>query len=39
MLATCRKLCEFIFHGCYIRIIPQHVRGHVRGYMHEILGN
>ena len=30
MLATCRKLFEIIFHGSYMRIIPQHMSGHVR---------
>ena len=30
MLATCRKSFEIIFHGSYMRIIPQHVSGHVR---------
>ena len=30
MLATCGKLFEIIFHGSYMRIIPQHASGHVR---------
>ena len=30
LLDYCRKLFEILFHGFYIRIIPQHVSGHVR---------
>ena len=38
MLATCRKLFEIIFHGSYMRIIPQHVSGHVRDTCMKFLG-
>ena len=38
MLATCRKLFEFICHGSYMRIIPQHVSGHVRDTCMKFLG-
>ena len=38
MLATCRKLFEFIFHGSYMHIIPQHVSGHVRDTCMKFLG-
>ena len=38
MLATCRKLFESIFHGSYMRIIPQHVSGHVRARCMKFLG-
>ena len=38
MLATCIKLFEVSFHGSYIRIIPQHVSGHVRDTCMKVLG-
>ena len=38
MLATCRNLFEIIFHGSYMRIIPQHVSGHVRDACMKIVG-
>ena len=38
MLATCRKLFEIIVHGSYMRIIPQHVSGHVRDTCMKFLG-
>ena len=38
MLATCRKLFEINFHGSYMRIIPQHMSGHVRDTYMKILG-
>ena len=38
MLATCRKLFEIIFHGSYMRIIPQHMSGHVKDTCMKILG-
>ena len=39
MLATCRQLFQFFcFHGSYMRIIPQHVSGHVRDTCMKILG-
>ena len=38
MLATCRKLFEYFLHGSYMRIIPQHVSGHVRDACMKFLG-
>ena len=38
MLATCRQLIEIIFRGSYMRIIPQHVSGHVRDTCMKLLG-
>ena len=38
MLVTCSKLFEIVFHGSYMRIIPQHVSGHVRDTCMKILG-
>ena len=38
MLATCRKLFEVLFHGSYMRIIPQHASGHVRDTSLKFLG-
>ena len=38
MLATCKKVFEIIFHGSYMRIISQHVSGHVRDTCMKFLG-
>ena len=35
---NCNNFLEIIFHGSYMRIIPQHVSGHVRDTCMKVLG-